>query len=176
MVRNANGCFAKNAVKPVRVPFFAGGFSFAPSYFWDEVPLDPYLLYIFNGEEFDIATRGFTHGYDFYSPSEDIVGHYYDKGPKRRSPHVGSNKESHYLRDKSEKRLNYMWGLWNIRYPDKPNDFGDAELRDLHIYGLGDKRSLAQFWEFAGINPLEKTITVWKEDLYAKGGLEYVPY
>lgn len=181
MVRNANGCFAKNAQKPVRVAFFAGGFSFAPSYFWDQVPLDPYLLYIFNGEEFDIATRGWTYGYDFYSPYVDIVGHYYDKGPRRRSPHVGGNKESHYLRDKSEKRLNYMWGLWNIRYPnDKDLSLIEiakkAEIRELNKYGLGDKRPLDAFWKFAGINPINKSITVWKEDLYSKGGLQYVPY
>eukprot|EP01084_Bolivina_argentea_P139362 245180_1 len=65
MIRNANGCFAKNAKIPIRVPFFAGGFSFATYIFWQQVPLDPYLLYIFNGEEFDISTRGWTHGYDF---------------------------------------------------------------------------------------------------------------
>mmetsp|Transcript_51737 Transcript_51737/g.85698 ORF Transcript_51737/g.85698 Transcript_51737/m.85698 type:complete len:470 (+) Transcript_51737:52-1461(+) len=181
MVRNANGCFAKNAVKPVRVPFFAGGFSFASTQFWSDVPLDPYLLYIFNGEEFDIATRGFTHGYDFYSPPVDIVGHYYDKGPKRRSPHVGSNAESHSLRDKSEKRLNYLWGLWETRYPamkslSKAEIAKVAELRDLDKYGLGKKRTLEQFWKFAGIDPYNKNITVFKEDFYAKGGLEYVPY
>ena len=181
MVRNANGCFAKNAISPVRVPFFAGGFSFAPYEFWKLVPLDPYLLYIFNGEEFDIATRGWTHGYDFYSPPVDIVGHYYDKGPRRRSPHVGSNKESHSLRDKSEKRLNYMWGLWNIRYPRQEAWNIDeikqiAELRELDKYGLGNKRTLDQFWNFAGINPINKSITVFKESLYSNGGLQYVPY
>mmetsp|Transcript_42705 Transcript_42705/g.68548 ORF Transcript_42705/g.68548 Transcript_42705/m.68548 type:complete len:475 (+) Transcript_42705:29-1453(+) len=181
MVRNANGCFAKNAAKPVRVPFFAGGFSFAATEFWNLVPLDPYLLYIFNGEEFDVATRGWTHGYDFYSPNTDIVGHYYDKGPRRRSPHVGSNQESHALRDKSEKRLNYMWGLWNIRYPEWKDlslqEIGQkAELRELDKYGLGDKRTLQAFWKFAGINPISKNITIWKEELWANGGLEYVPY
>ena len=181
MVRNANGCFAKNAIKPVRVPFFAGGFSFASTQFWKDVPLDPYLLYIFNGEEFDIASRGWTHGYDFYSPQRDIVGHYYNNGPKRRSPHVGSNHESHGLRDKSEKRLNYMWGLWDVRYPNEKGLSREeiakkAELRELDKYGLGNKRSLEDFWKFAGIDPVNNNITVFKEALWATGGLEYVPY
>jgi len=181
MVRNANGCFAKNAIKPVRVPFFAGGFSFASTQFWIDVPLDPYLLYIFNGEEFDISTRGWTHGYDFYSPNFDIVGHFYDKGPKRTSPHLETNQESHSLRDKSEKRLNYLWGLWDIRYPDDKGMSQEeiskkAELRELEKYGLGNKRTLDDYWKFAGIDPVRKNITIFKEELWAIGGLDYVPY
>eukprot|EP01084_Bolivina_argentea_P139361 245178_1 len=182
MLKNSNGCFVgPDVTKPIRVPYWAGGFNFARSHFWKNVPLDPYVQYVFDGDEMNVATRGWTHGYDFYSPPNDIVGHYYDKGPKRRSPHVGRNQESHILRDKSEKRLNYIWGLWNIRYPqDKGLTIDEiskkCELRELSKYGLGTKRTLKQYWKFAGINPYNKTITVFKESLYAQGGLDYVPY
>ena len=74
-----------------------------------------------------------------------------------------------------------MWGLWNIRYPRQEAWNIDeikqiAELRELDKYGLGNKRTLDQFWNFAGINPINKSITVFKESLYSNGGLQYVPY
>ena len=182
MPRNANGCFAQTK-KAVLVPFFAGGFSFCKSHFWETVPWDPYMLYIFNGEEFGIATRGWTHGYDFYSPPFDIVGHWYDKGPKRRSPHVGSNHESYKLRDRSEKRVNYLWNVLQLRTPElNPSKMSNqelqpfVELKEIEKYGLGNKRTLQQYWEFAGINIINKTFTVFDTQLWAQGGLTYVPW
>eukprot|EP01083_Nonionella_stella_P071125 190869_1 len=171
----------KNAGKPILTAFFAAGFSFQRGHRLVNVPYDPYAAFLFDGEEMSMAARMWTHGYDFYSPNHDIVGHYYDKGPKRRSPHVGSNRESHHLRDLSEKRLNYMWGLWEIRYPkDKDLRIEEiakkCELRELAQYGLGRRRTLQQYWKWAGIDPINKNITVFKEEYYAQGGLPYVPY
>mmetsp|Transcript_85250 Transcript_85250/g.104536 ORF Transcript_85250/g.104536 Transcript_85250/m.104536 type:complete len:196 (+) Transcript_85250:511-1098(+) len=193
MPRNANGCFAKTNIDPknelkyipVRTPFFGGGFSFVKAIFWlEHVKWDPYMLYIFNGEEFGISTRGWTSGYDFYSPPFDLCAHWYDKGPKRKSPHISNPKvNTHKIRDRSEKRINYMWGIWNVRYPNidltKMNDKEIAnivELRDLDKYGLGNKRTLKQYWEFAGIDIEKKNITVFKEKIYEQGGLKYVPW
>eukprot|EP01084_Bolivina_argentea_P139359 245172_1 len=71
MLKNSNGCWVEsdvNILKPIRVPYWAGGFNFARSHFWSHVPLDPYIQYVFDGDEMNIATRGWTHGYDFYSP------------------------------------------------------------------------------------------------------------
>ena len=193
MPRNANGCFAKTNIDPknelkyipVRTPFFGGGFSFVKAIFWlEHVKWDPYMLYIFNGEEFGISTRGWTSGYDFYSPPFDLCAHWYDKGPKRKSPHISNPKiNTHKIRDRSEKRINYMWGIWNVRYPNidltKMSDKEIAnivELRDLDKYGLGNKRTLKQYWEFAGIDIEKKNITVFKEKIYEHGGLKYVPW
>lgn len=179
--RNSNGCFVKTDMKniqnntAIRVPFFAAGFSFAKAQFWKDVPLDPYLTYIFNGEEFDIAVRGWTSGYDFYSPPFDILGHYYGaEGPKRRPPNVGDSPYIMKRRDKSEKRINYKWGVLKNRTPQATWD--DVDIREISKYGMGNKRTLDQYWRFAGINILNKTATVFSTGYYSKGGLSYVPW
>eukprot|EP01084_Bolivina_argentea_P139360 245175_1 len=174
MLKNSNGCFVgPDVTKPIRVPYWAGGFNFARSHFWSHVPLDPYIQYVFDGDEMNIATRGWTHGYDFYSPPVDIVGHWYSDSkdaPKRRNPHVRENKEWMIQKDKSEKRINFMWGLLD------DINISQAELTDLDKYGLGNKRTIQQYWKFAGINPITKENIVWNTNVYLNGGLEYVPF
>jgi len=169
MMRNANGCHIKNVIKPVLTPFFAAGFAFARSHLRDNVPWDPYQKYVFWGEEFSFGSRAWTYGYDFYSPHEDIVGHWYGGGPKRRSPFV-SHPNSHKIRDGGEKRIMKLWGILPPEWEDK------ADKRELDKYGLGTKRRLDEFWKFAGIDPQKKTITVFPNERWQKGGLEYVPY
>jgi hypothetical protein len=60
-----------------RVPFKADGwggcFSFSKSDFAKNVQYDPYTPFLFFGEEMDITIRGYTQGYDYYSPSINIV-------------------------------------------------------------------------------------------------------
>jgi hypothetical protein len=60
-----------------RTPFNAEGwaacFSFSKSDFAKNVPYDPYTPFLFFGEEMDITLRGYTQGYDFYSPSINVV-------------------------------------------------------------------------------------------------------
>jgi len=170
MPRNANGCHIKDVIKPVLTPFFAAGFSFARSHLRDNVPWDPYQKYVFWGEEFGYGTRAWTHGYDFYSPDKDIVGHWYDKGPRRRSPFVNHGPDTGKIRKAGELRIQYLWG---ILPEDKEKE---AELREIKKYGMGDKRTLDQFWKFAGMDVDKQTITVFEHDLYRTGGLTMVPW
>ena len=58
-------------------PFVAAGFLFAPATFLHEVPFDPFLPYIFMGEEISMSARLWTSGYDIFSPTVNVLNHYY---------------------------------------------------------------------------------------------------
>ena len=58
-------------------PFVAAGFLFAPASFLHEVPFDPFLPYIFMGEEISMSARLWTAGYDIFSPTVNVLNHYY---------------------------------------------------------------------------------------------------
>ena len=85
---DANGLPTLEAVTlpPTRVPaptpFVAGGFLFGPGSMVREVPFDPDLPMLFQGEEFLHAARLWTHGYDLYTPTDNYVFHYYMRETK----------------------------------------------------------------------------------------------
>jgi len=60
---------------PAFAPFTAAGYFVAHSDFLREVPFDPFLPWIFMGEEIIMSTRLWTSGYDIFSPTRSVVGH-----------------------------------------------------------------------------------------------------
>lgn len=62
---------------PAFAPFTAAGYFVAHSDFLREVPFDPFLPWIFMGEEIIMSTRLWTSGYDIFSPIRSVVGHMY---------------------------------------------------------------------------------------------------
>lgn len=62
---------------PGFAPFTAAGYFVAHSDFLRDVPFDPFLPWIFMGEEIIMSSRLWTSGYDIFSPSEAVVGHIY---------------------------------------------------------------------------------------------------
>ena len=62
---------------PRFAPFTAAGYFVAHSSFLKEVPFDPFLPWIFMGEEIIMSTRLWTAGYDIFSPAQSVVGHIY---------------------------------------------------------------------------------------------------
>lgn len=72
------GIFDKEKLEyPGFAPFIAAGYFVAHSNFLREVPFDPFLPWIFMGEEIIMSSRFWTAGYDIFSPSEAVVGHIY---------------------------------------------------------------------------------------------------
>ena len=55
-----------------QVPFIAAGMLFGKSKFVEDVPFDPYLPYLFQGEEILHSARLWTSGYNFYLPLENV--------------------------------------------------------------------------------------------------------
>ena len=174
MPRNDGMCYLqiKNMSKPILVPFFAAGFSFIKSHFRINVPFDPHTKYLFHGEEFQFATRLWTNGYDLYSPQFDIIFHRYSSENAKRGVKTFTNK-MFKIRDSSEKRVNYIWGLLDIR---TPNDTNKANLIEIQKYSLGNKRRIDQYWKFAGIDPKKLKNTRFNISVYANDELIRVPW
>lgn len=65
---NSNG-------KPFPSILWAACFSFGPASQILNVPYDPFLAYVFIGEEFSMAIRLMSHGYRLYAPNINILYH-----------------------------------------------------------------------------------------------------
>jgi hypothetical protein len=126
------------------VPFTAGGFVFAPGSVVSEVPFDPNLAHLFQGEEVVMTARMWTSGYDFFASKDNIVFHAYTR--KDESKFWEDIKDWSVEQKKSASRARRILGL------EQP-----AILPGSDPYGLGKERSIAAYWEFAGLDPTNKT-------------------
>lgn len=125
------------------VPFTSGGFIFGPGHMVKDVPYDPALDHVFQGEEILYSARLWTHGYDFYTPRLNLIFHKYGrKGEKRWHDDV---PEWHDVQVKSMARLKRLLGL-----DGNPPATGDP-------HGLGTVRTIQAYWEFAGLDPKRRT-------------------
>lgn len=122
-------------------PYIAAGFIFAEGSFLRDVPFDPYLDFIFVGEEILLSARAFTAGYDTYTPSEDIVYHLYTR---EGEPKIWTDKT--YTDTIAHDKIKIIMKLKK----------GDASVYGR--YGLGNKRTIEEFYEFAGIDINNKKI------------------
>ena len=123
---------------PKPVPFTAGGFMFGPATMLSEVPYDPDLPQLFQGEELLYSARLWTAGYDFFTPTANLCYH-------------------HYYRKDAPK-------FWNDVDYTATQQATVAKVKKLldggmpgYSHGLGTARSLAQYWAFAGIDWAAKT-------------------
>eukprot|EP00928_Gymnodinium_smaydae_P003726 TRINITY_DN11317_c0_g3_i1.p1 TRINITY_DN11317_c0_g3~~TRINITY_DN11317_c0_g3_i1.p1 ORF type:complete len:691 (-),score=85.35 TRINITY_DN11317_c0_g3_i1:29-2101(-) len=73
---SANGNDPK---RPRQSAFVAAGFFIAHSSILQNVPFDPFLPFLFMGEEIALSFRFWTSGYDIYAPTDVIVNHDYGR-------------------------------------------------------------------------------------------------
>lgn len=79
------GSYNYDSVKldvPRFAPFVAAGYLVAHSDILRDVPFDPFLPYIFMGEEILLSARLWTSGYDIFSPTHSLLGHHYVRNHK----------------------------------------------------------------------------------------------
>mmetsp|Transcript_1306 Transcript_1306/g.1907 ORF Transcript_1306/g.1907 Transcript_1306/m.1907 type:complete len:470 (+) Transcript_1306:164-1573(+) len=141
LVRNAQASAVANLEQPVLAPLWAAGLSFSKCHAERKVPNDVNLRQVFTGEEFARGARLWTHGYDFYTITRPIIGVYYGgmKGGKG-----GWNHNTAEAR-KSSERIGTL-------LQTKGSDQSPEAIKDLGTFGLGNKRTLDQYYEFSGIN------------------------
>ncbi len=127
------------STRPRPVPFTAGGFLFGPGRLLEEVPFDPDLPHLFQGEELLYSARLWTSGYDFFAPTANVVFHKY------------------YRRDSAKfwQDLDYEAEL--KRTVAKVRALLAGRLAD-YAYGMGAERTLRQYWEFAGVDWSGRTV------------------
>ena len=150
-----------NSKRPRKQPFTAAGFLFADAAMVHEVPFDPYLDFLFDGEELLYSARLYTHGWDSFAPSHNIVFHDYERHTAPRFWHIHVNQWG-VRQQTSVARV--QWLLKIVRQNSgeryvRDNTTEIAITREATRYGLGDARSLDQFWKLTQLDMVRKIET-----------------
>ena len=127
---------------PRKVPFVSGGFVFMPGTAVRDVPYDPDLPHLFQGEEILHSARLWTAGYDFYTPLDNIVYHQYLRKDKPKFwndiPNFNATQQA------TLRKVRQLLGL-------------ELPHRTDYKLGMGSARPLEEYWKFAGVDILKKT-------------------
>jgi len=125
----------------------AAGFAFGPGSQIKYVPHDPYLRYVFVGEEFNMAARLWTFGYNFKSPQKNVIRHMYERNrPTFFEQFENKTNKAHKQRRKLKKQ-----GYRRLRRLFKLES-GWKNEPEYERYGFGHMRSLGHYLDFCGIN------------------------
>lgn len=105
-----------NGIFRLPQPWVAGGFLFTSSLMLREVPFDPHLSYLFQGEEVLFGVRLWTHGYNLYSPPRNLAYHFYTRSD---APKIWSDSSQLFysLEPLARKRVQYL--LRSYQDPEK---------------------------------------------------------
>ncbi len=145
---------------PRYAPFVAAGFFFSWGGFLHEVPFDPLLPWIFMGEEISMSARLWTSGYDIFSPTINVLNHYY---VRRHYPKFWESVNRFFKRGIHNnlveivlKRVKTM-----LEYPESSPELvnPNSVLYRLEDWSMGTKRSFRQYMEMVGINVFSKVVT-----------------
>eukprot|EP00760_Papus_ankaliazontas_P024992 PhM_4_TR244/c0_g1_i1/m.12367 len=157
-----DGAVVHRTTVPRLQPFSAAGMLFADAKLIKEVPFDPHLPFLFDGEEFLYTVRMWTHGWDIYSPSENVMYHYYYRA---KSPKVWSENNNWYHHQRrSVERVQYMLGSFRENTNERivpENTTAEHITVELDKYGLGKDRTMEEYWKFSLADPVKRTVTSW---------------
>jgi [Skp1-protein]-hydroxyproline N-acetylglucosaminyltransferase len=144
---------------PRYAPFVAAGFFFSWGGFLHEVPFDPLLPWIFMGEEISMSARLWTAGYDIFSPTTNVLNHYY---VRRHYPKFWETVNRFFKKPIHNnlveivlKRVKAM-----LQYPESTSELlnPNSVLYRLEDWSMGTKRSLSDYMDMVGINVKDKIV------------------
>eukprot|EP00981_Chlorochromonas_danica_P002708 scaffold537_cov180-Ochromonas_danica.AAC.13 len=148
----------KVAETPRYAPFVAAGFFFGPSELLREVPFDPLLPWIFMGEEISLSARLWTAGYDIFSPTTNVLNHYY---VRRHYPKFWESVNRFFHKPSIHNdivelvihRVKHMLG-----YPESREDLvhPSSLLYRHQDWAMGKKRPLKKYLEMVGLDMMSK--------------------
>ena len=161
---------------PIPTAFWAAGFSFSSGKRVREVPYDPYLPFLFFGEEISMALRMWTRGYDLFAPDRHIAYHLWS-----RDHRVGTFWEvqgGKDLKAASQARVRQLLtGQKLTKVEEVEVAISDPSPRAASskappdatdkVWGLGTARSLRMYEEFSGVDFTSKTVSPQAE----RGGM-----
>ena len=163
-----DGMVMERSALPRLQPFSAAGFLFADASLVLEVPFDPYLDYVFDGEEILYSARMWTHGWDLYAPSQNLLFHFYGRPDAPRVWSIPNNKWWEH-QQVSNARVQLFLGSTHVNTttrlvtpesvradPKMAQHDKDRLLAEMDKYGLGKERSLEDYWKFAMIDPVKR--------------------
>lgn len=135
--------------RPMPTAGLGGGFVFGSSRILVDVPSDPEIY--FNGEEPNLAVRLWTAGFDLFSPHETLLYHYYLRKDGARHWNDALPRQTMELQERTLRRMRLLC---------EPEAFTPDEVATLGRYGLGRRRSLADYEAYAGVDFSARTIAV----------------
>lgn len=122
-----------------RSVLIGAGFLFVPGSFLKEVPFDPHLPHLFTGEEILLTLRAFTHGWDVFTPNQNILYHYYTREGEPKFWDWGRKPTD------AEWKVKIMTG---VAHPsDKKYIEDDIVRQSMDVYGMGTQRSMDEFYQ-----------------------------
>lgn len=127
--------------RPSQQLFWTPTFSFTFAAAHLEVPYDPYLRALTEGEEFIMSVRFWCAGWDFYNPSEMLC---LQSSINEQTPNFA--KELRLSDQNALSRLHCLLGM-------RPRESVHQDiLKEAHIYGPQSNRSLIDYQKFCDIN------------------------
>ena len=155
-----DGTVMSASAMPRVQPFAAAGFLFANGSLVREVPFDPYLDFLFDGEEILYSARMWTHGWNIYAPSKNILYHFYGRSKAERVWSVKGNRWAFHQAISVQRVQHLLQVTWKnstklIVPAGMKTD--PRVMREIHKYGLGGVRSLSDYWIFAKVDPTSRT-------------------
>jgi hypothetical protein len=140
--------------QPFRQPLASAGFLFAPGSILREVPLDPYLPFLFWGEEFLYSIRMWTHGYDIFCPNDNILFHYYTRNNSKK---VWNDTMYEGLQQRSMQRVRYLLEMEDPLVPGRLWVLNSSTTHPAvtvagNQYGVGNVRTLEEYWAFSRVD------------------------
>lgn len=128
-----------------RTGFIAAGFFFCPGSFLKELPFDSELPNLFQGEELMLSARFYTHGWDVFTPRENVIFHQYTREDQ---PKFWDQKDV-YTVNADEDAINKVKEYLQL---EGGGPIPAHLKKNMSKYGLGTKRSLQDFYKFTGLD------------------------
>ncbi|CAM9400746.1 unnamed protein product [Phaeothamnion confervicola] len=147
--------------KPCPAPFTGAGFIFAHASFLRDVPFDPYVPWVFMGEEILFSLRLWTWGYDIYGPTRNMIAHYYVRNHKPKFWETVGRlfKTPGIHNDIHDVIIHRVKGI--VGYPESTAEIMAPRslLCHLDLYGDGPVRSAEEYMRTVGIDVVAKRLT-----------------
>ncbi|KAL3912623.1 MAG: hypothetical protein SGILL_006809 [Bacillariaceae sp.] len=152
----------ENATRPTQMSFIGAGFFFARAEFLVDVPFDPFLPWLFMGEEVALSIRAWTSGWNIYAPRKNLIGHQY-RPLQMHTPHYWTSvarlfSDNHMVDAVTltvRKRIKTMIGYPGFAETEAGDDDPSRVTYGLDRYGLGKIRAPQDYLKFAEVD-LEK--------------------
>lgn len=134
--------------RPMRGYHLSAAVVLAPGHFVEAFPYDPWGYYL--GEEQMLALRLYTHGWDIWHPVDNPIGHRYND---HQDPTI---RPVHWADDPDGKRP-VPYTFWQDMSFDRQRQI-IARPEFGGVYGLGTKRTLADYAAWTGIDYVRRTV------------------
>lgn len=158
-----DGRWMNRQIEPRMQPYSAGGYLFGDGVLVHDVPFDPHLDFLFDGEEILYSARMYTHGFDIFTPGESVLFHDYNRHKGIRywtvQNSIPGNEGWHDQVTISQHRAQLMMQLpkANSTLPMvDPNVKEPRVHREFKKYTIGTRRTMDEYNTFAGQDPIKQ--------------------